>query len=330
MFSDDPDVRSDGLLHMAAGGLFSLVFRAAIELDVFAKLKGVSVPVDALGDVWGMPTSSARVLAQCLVHIGILAYDDGRISNALPAETYLAGDTPTLQRAHYFSRGAGFDLDPEVLKRRFLEPPVHLWYQIRDGTIDGSKETWWAQGHANRVRWGERLADQYDFTRHELLLDVGGATGGWCIGVRQRFPHLRCVLFEIPPAARLARDAIAEAGDTEAIAVVEGSFLTGPLPNADVALLANVLHDWTPSLGAEILEKVYASLSAGGVVLIKEYFLEDDWRAPTECMMQALRVMGPDGKSGWQPTYGEMEAAVAGAGFVGIERADFLVRARKA
>lgn len=329
MFSDDQHLRGDELLHMAAGSLFSAVLRLAIELDVFVKLKGASVPVVSLGDVWGMPASSARVLAQCLVHIGVLTYADGRLSNAPLADTYLAGDTWTGRRAHYFSRGAGFDLDPHALKRRFLDPPVHLWYQIKDGTIDGSEETWWKHGHENRMRWGERLAGQYDFTRHRLLLDVGGATGGWCIGVRTRFPHLRCVLFEIPAAARLAREMIAEAGNTEAISVVEGSFLTDPLPEADVVLLANILHDWTPSLGREILDHAYASLSAGGVVLIKEYFLEDDWTAATESILQAMWVIGPEGKSGWQPTYSEMEAALAETGFVGIERGDFLVQGRK-
>ncbi len=129
----------------------------------------------------------------------------------------------------------------------------------------------------------------------------------------------------------MARERVAEAGEADAISVVEGSFFTDPLPqSADVVLLANLLHDWTVPLCREILDKVYASMATGGVVLVKEYFLGDDWMGATESLVQSMWVIGPEGKSGWQPTYSEMESLVADTGFVGVERGEFLVMGRKA
>lgn len=330
MLKNSNHLLGDPLLRMAAGNIFSMMLQVGIELDVFAKLKGKAVPAGELGALWGMPSSSARVLAQYLTHLGVLTYAQGRVSNTPLSETYLSEDTWTRHRAHYFCRGAGFNLTPEKLKQKLLDPPTHRFYQIRDGELDAHKETWWRGGQENRISWGEGLAVQYDFSRHKLLLDVGGATGGWCIGIRKRFPHLRCIVFDIAPAAQMAVEMIAQAGEQNRVSVVAGSFFTDPLPQgADVALLANVLHDWTPEIGSGILQKTYHSLAENGVVLVKEFFLEDDWSGATESIIEAMWVVGPEGKSGWQPTYEDIENMLTETGFVDVKRSDCLVLGRK-
>ena len=98
---------------------------------------------------------------------------------------------------------------------------------------------------------------------------------------------------------------------------------------ADVVLLANVLHDWTQDRGRQLLTRVLGSMATGGAVLVKEYFLEDDWHGATESLVQSLWVIGPNGKSGWQPTYGEMESLLAEVGFCDVQRDDYLVQGRK-
>jgi len=96
-----------------------------------------------------------------------------------------------------------------------------------------------------------------------------------------------------------------------------------------VALLANVLHDWTPEISRDILGKVFAALEEDGVVLVKEFFLEDDWSGATESVVQAMWVIGPEERSGWQPSYAEMEGMLVEAGFVDVERRNCLVLGRK-
>ena len=53
MFEDDRYLTGDPLLRMAAGRIFSAMLQVGIELDVFARLKGRTVPVDELGALWG-------------------------------------------------------------------------------------------------------------------------------------------------------------------------------------------------------------------------------------------------------------------------------------
>ena len=331
MDSSDQYVAGDPLLRTAAGGLFSTLLRIAVDLDLFAKIKDRRVPVGELGAVWAMPASSARVLAQCLTNLGVLEYADGLVANSSQANAFLAQDCWTRWRVQHFCKGAGFPLDPDALKQLLLNPPAHMFYRLEDGEpLAAREETWWQGGQKNRIRWGEQLARRYDFSGHRLLLDVGGATGGWCIGIRRLYPHLRCIIFELPAAVPMARQAIAEEGEARSIEVVGGSFYHDPLPaGADVVLLANVLHDWTQDRGRQLLTRVLGSMATGGAVLVKEYFLEDDWHGATESLVQSLWVIGPNGKSGWQPTYGEMESLLAEVGFCDVQRDDYLVQGRK-
>lgn len=96
-----------------------------------------------------------------------------------------------------------------------------------------------------------------------------------------------------------------------------------------MALLANVLHDWGPADDRSIVARAYRALSAGGVLLVFEFFLEDDWSGPYKGLTEAMTVHGPPGQSGWQASYGEMEVLLAEVGFADLQRVPGLIVARK-
>lgn len=48
------------------------------------------------------------------------------------------------------------------------------------------------------------LADKFDFSRHQNVCDVGGATGALSIVVAQRHPHLRCTSLDLPVVTPIA------------------------------------------------------------------------------------------------------------------------------
>ena len=308
----------------------------ALDLDLLGKIAGQSMTIDEAANLWGMPTPSARLMAQHLVYLGLMGFQDGQLYNVPMVEEWLKTDSWAL--GYVLSR-LRRDLTVEELLHALLEPSPQTWYLLRDEgrfsderivpvaePFDDWSETFYMSSHGTRIDRGESLAEAYDFSAHRHLLDVGGATGGYCVGIRRRFPHLRCTVFEIPVACPFARRALA---DEEHIDVVEGSLFENELPKgADVALLANVLHDWSPEDGRHILSEVLLALPVAGVVVVSEFFLEDDWSGPYKGLTEAVAVIGPEGRSGWQPSYGEMEELLAEAGFVGAERRAGLVVAR--
>jgi SAM-dependent methyltransferase len=337
--SHEEELFLDGVRRLAAGRMASSMLELALDLDVFGRLRGRSLTPAELARELEMPAPSTRMLAQFLCREGLLLFDQGRLANAPVVEKALTTDTWDRREVRKVLKLA---LPMEALRQRLFQPPVLHWYQLREqGEItDGSSmvgqkpEGWFAafqaNNHAPRIQWGEDLAAVYDFSGHRLLLDVGGASGGWCMGIRKTNPHLRCLVFDLPEVRELAERCIAEAGEGEAMAFVAGSFFEDALPvGADVALLANVLHNWEPEDGLAILRKVHDALEPGGTLLVKEYFFEDDWTGRGEAVFEAFILLGPEGRSGWQPSYGETEDLLRRAGFQSLERRPDLVVATR-
>jgi hypothetical protein len=178
---------------------------------------------------------------------------------------------------------------------------------------------------------GQDLATLYDFSGHRKLMDLGGASGGYCVGVRKRNPHLSCVVFDLPDAAQVAEAKVREEGEEEHITVAPGSFFTTDLPaGCDAALIANALHLWAVEDERFILRKIHDTLVPGGALLVRETYFEDDWTGSLEPVFDAFLLVGKEGESGWQPSYAEMEQLLRETGFVDVERRRNLVLGRKA
>lgn len=315
----------------ALGHLGSSMLSAAFALDVFEKMEAAGpVSLEQAGVLWGLPAPSARVLAQFLCNMGLLRYENDALQNAPAISVYLTVDREAQGSTNYMCR---LGPDPDDVVGLLRNPPPQHWYQIRSGERSVSDEAGMngPRMHRRRMHWGEALAAQWDFSGYHRLLDIAGASGGWCIGLRRRFPDLQCTVFDLPDACTAAAELLEEHPEGKELTYVAGDLFADDLPQgADVALLANILHDWSPKDGSLILGKAHDALTAGGTLLIKEYFYADDWTNPVgEASRQALEVLGHGDQSGWQPSYREMEELLREQGFTPTGRHDEMVVATK-
>ena len=298
----------DAVRALAAGRMRSTMLDLALDMQVFRKLQARPVTLAQLADLLQLPLWSARIMAQFLCREKLLIYRHGEIANAPEAAPFLVQENQDLVELRTVLR---FNRSKESLRQLLLEPPVE------DGYERLTPEQYFIGGNVRRVIWGEQLSEIYSFKGHRVLLDVAGGSGGILIGVRKRNPHLRCILFDLPTTEEYARRCIAEAGESDFIRFVGGSFFDGELPRgADVALLSNVIHNWTPEQDAGILAAIYQALEPGATLMVKEAFFEDDWTGHVEPLFQGFFM----GRDTWQPTYGEVESMMREVGFVDLER----------
>lgn len=334
----EEELSIDEVRRLAAGKVTSTMLELVLDLGVFQKLEGRSLSSEELGHELGMPATSARMLTQFLCREGLLILREGRLSNAPVAEKFLTGDSYLLNEIRGILR---LNIPIEAIRKRLFNPPVLHWYQLREqGAITdpalliNQPERWlqtlFEKNHEGRLQWGEYLAQRYDFSRHRVLLDVGGSTGGYCMAIRRTNPQLRCIVFDLPEAQELVNKHIAAAGETDHISFVAGSFFTDDLPKgADVALVSQIVHNWTREDGLLILRKVFDALEPGGSILVKEFFFNDDWTGPMEAVFEAFVLLGQEGKSGWQPSYSDVEHMLSETGFADFERRHGVVIGRK-
>lgn len=94
-----------------------------------------------------------------------------------------------------------------------------------------------------------------DWCGDETVVDVGGGVGTLLIGLLQRHPGLRGVVFDRSTVAGEAQRRIAAAGLEHSCTAVAGNFFDA-VPAADVYILRAILHDWDDERAAAILRNL--------------------------------------------------------------------------
>ena len=132
------------------------------------------------------------------------------------------------------------------------------------------------------------LAD-YDWSRIRHVVDVGGGRGVLLTELLRAHPQIRGTLFDKPATASAASAALAEAGLAGRCESVGGSFFDELPADADLYLLANVLHDWDDADAAAILRRCASAAAPHGRVLVLEMLLggraDQAWLAEMDLMM---------------------------------------------
>ncbi len=160
------------------------------------------------------------------------------------------------------------------------------------GGFADSDQQWFAEGmFANAIHGAAGLLAQVDFTSFTRLLDVGGNAGGYAIAILRAHPHLRATIFDLESLRQLALERIPEAGMAGRIGFAAGSFFDEPLPAGhDALLLANILHDWDDGDCERIVARCFAALEPGGIVVVTEPMLADDFSGPDHPSVSGLTM----------------------------------------
>lgn len=117
------------------------------------------------------------------------------------------------------------------------------------------------------------VAEAYDLSWAQRVVDVGGGIGTVLLESLHRHPHLHGVLFDRPEVADHARRHIAEAEMSARCEVTSGDFLDSVPSGADAYLLSRVLHDWDDDICVRILRSCAQAMTASSRLLVVEKVL---------------------------------------------------------
>lgn len=113
------------------------------------------------------------------------------------------------------------------------------------------------------------------------LLDIAGGSGIYACAIAAGHPTVHATVFEKSPVDQIATKLIAERGYAERVSVLAGDMFSDPLPTGfDMHLFSNVLHDWDTPVVKRLLEKSFAALPSGGLLVIHDMHLHADKTGP--------------------------------------------------
>ena len=244
-----------------------------------------------LGQELDLDARPMVVLVTALRAMNLLRADDaGRLSLTPIAQEHLLGDA-YFSVSDYVGLAAQSPGVLEMVQRLRSNTPAGA--DIDDGAafiyrqgIESAMETQATArsltlalaGRAKNV--APVLAQRIALSDAEVLLDIGGGTGIYSIAFLQRNPQLRAIVLDRPQVLKVAAEFSRDYGVEDRLSLQAGDMFTDVLPESDVILLSNILHDWDIPQNQVLIQRCAQSLRPGGRLLIHDVLLNDTLDGP--------------------------------------------------
>jgi acetylserotonin N-methyltransferase len=282
---------------------------AAVQLGIFDGERPPGVAID-------------RLLDAC-VALGLLERRGPTFVNAPVADAYLRRSSPrTLAGYIRYSNAALYPMWGH-LESAVLEG-TNRWHETFGGErgaifshffrTDERKRDFLAGMHGMGMLSSPAVVAAFDLSPFRRFVDLGGGTGHLAQAVRERYPRIDAVLFDLPEVIAVAREYVGDG-----VTLVAGDFFRDPLPAGDLYGLSRILHDWGEETIRVLLARIRAALPPGGGLLIAEMLLDEDRRGPIRAHMQSLNMLVAT--EGRERTLGEYAALLSDAGFQDVRGA---------
>ena len=266
-----PEDRAQELIN---GFRFTQLVYAATELRIPDLVAAGPCSIDELSSATGVDAGRLRRLLRALVAIGVLIESEGRYANTEVGELFregVAGSRRPNLRMLVPESYRNWDHLVETLRTgvtgQQLAHGATLWELIERDADFGARFNDAMAGNTEAV--GAFVAAAGDFSNASVVVDVGGGEGSLLAAVLVAHPHLRGIVFDIGPGLTQTPAYLASHGVADRTAIVEGSFFES-VPEGDVYLLKDILHDWGDERAAEILRVCRRTMSRKARLMVAE------------------------------------------------------------
>ncbi|XP_041663612.1 acetylserotonin O-methyltransferase [Cheilinus undulatus] len=325
------DMYPKKILEYMEGFLISKTVFTSCELGVYDVLLGAERPLSAeeISQAVGASLDGTqRLLAACTGLQLLNAHtDNGQVlySNTEQASMYLTRSSPLslYQSIQYSSR------------------TIYLcWHYLTDAIREGKNQYEKAFGVSStdlfqalyrsdeemvkfmqlmNSIWnicGKDVVTAFDLSPFKVICDLGGCSGALAKQCTSAYPECSVMIFDLPKVVRTSREHFVTEAD-QRISFHQGDFFKDPLPEADLYILARILHDWPDERCIELLSQVYKACRPGGAVLLVEALLNEDGSGPLTAQLYSLNMLVQT--EGRERTAAQYTSLLAAAGFTNIQ-----------
>lgn len=249
------------------------VLQTANRLELFTHLAGKTLGASELAEACAAEEPMLGKLLIACTAMGLLEKEGPKYRNSEMAEKYLVRGAKLYQGeiiAHSEAKWEFWDALPNRLEREPRE---------RDEAASHRNFILGMHNITSGIR-GRIFLDHIDLSGRQRLLDIGGGPGTYSLLACRANPDLKATVFDLPETVAIAQQVIEKEGMSERILVQQGDWNTDAFGTGyDAALMSNVLHG--PESRTEMkLRKAHDSLTAGGLLAIQEFLLNDEKTGP--------------------------------------------------
>ncbi len=303
------------LMELGAAFTKSRVLLTAADLDIFTKLAAGPATVEALCRTEGWSPRALRILLDALSALGMVQRSsegsygmDERIASLLAK----GGEGSILPMiVHRARMWESWSELTDMVTRKDEKPPS----TAKRPRSQEEMEAFIGAMHVVGRKMAETVTESVDLSGFTRLLDVGGGSGTYTMAFLNRAPHMTATLLDRPEVIEMARRRLKDEGFIDRVELVAGDYNTDEMPPGhDVALLSAVIHINGRKENRDLMGRIYRSLNRGGMILIRDYVLDESRTFPPEGAMFAVNMLVATTK-GSSYTFSEIKEDLEAAGF---------------
>ncbi|HYV20963.1 MAG TPA: methyltransferase [Verrucomicrobiae bacterium] len=268
------------VIQMATGYWVSRIIYAAAKLDLADRLAGGPKSAAELAGPTETHAPSLHRLMRALAALGLLTGKDGKRFALTPLGETLKTGAPGSARATVLTLGGPFGWKAwEELLHSVKTGKTGFEKAFGMGAFD------YLAKHPDEASLfsetmigvhGEEpatVAEAYDFSKHQVVADIGGASGSMLAAILTRHKAPKGLLFDLPHVVRDAPAILKARGIVDRVRIESGSFFETVPSGADCYFLSHIIHDWSEAQCLTILGHCRKAVPAGGRLLICEMVL---------------------------------------------------------
>jgi len=307
------------VIQMGMGGLVSGLVYAAARLGIADHLAAGPRSAAELAPSIGSPARSLHRFMRTLANLGLLSQEADEKFSLTPLGAALKSDAPGSARSTILVMSGGW----------VWKAWGEIEYSVKTGKTAMEKLfgmgvfDYLAQHPEDAARFSETMvgihgaeppaiAEAYDFSRFETIVDVGGATGNMLAHILARYPHAKGILFDRPHVVTGAPTLLGARGVDNRVKIAHGNFFESVPAGGDAYILSHIIHDWSESQCLTILGNCRRAMKPGAKLLIVEFVLPEDSTPHAGKLLDMVMLTIPGGE---ERTPTEYKALLSTAGF---------------
>ena len=290
------------------GDKLSAVFNAAIELGLFTKVSEGAHTIPEIAQALDITELNAKRIADTCTAMDLLRRKGDTFTNAPDVDRYLIEGRRNYQGSWFLwwrkneTKLSDWDNLADHLRRK--ETPRVIGDMYASHTVQDAREF-----HEGMFAVGMGAAHLFhrtvDVSQRNLIMDLGGGSGHYCIVAAQKYPNIKGIVFDLVTAQ-------------------PGDFTKDPFPQgADVVFLNGNGTIYGAEQLQAIIKKAYEAMAEDGEMHIIFEMMDEDLTGPVNAALFGL-AEAMTGSQGQPHSAAEVKSYLEVAGFVDVGIHNFI------
>ncbi|HEX5875103.1 MAG TPA: methyltransferase [Pyrinomonadaceae bacterium] len=301
------------LTEILLGSLASQSLYVAAKLGIADLLADGPKGVDELAQAADAHAPSLYRVLRALASLGVFTEQDDRVFALTPAAEALRSDRPNSLRdvAIFWGEDWHWDVWGKILYS--VRTGKSAWAQLHGEQVFEYFEKNKAAGEIfNRAMSSfstvatKAVAEAYDFSGIETLIDIAGGHGRLLTGVLEANPSMRGVLFDLPHVIEGAVETLSKTDVRQRVETVSGDFFASVPAGGDAYIMKHIIHDWDDERALTILRNIRHAMKPGARVLVVEAVIAEGNGQDFGKLLDIEMLVAPGGKERTAKEYEEL------------------------